>query len=331
MKPFTILSAMLVMFVFLPAAVQAQNGQPYVVQQGDTLSKIARAHYGKANLGRRLLTANKNFLANPNRLTPGDTLYLFSEETLSLNKPVAMPPRPEVSPTALYRANQLLGRSFPKFVSFAADVRGLGGTGVNRIRIKRVDPSTQAVVDEYYEVREVGEIISSIDRGATIVDDGFSQTNPGRTMLSTGDQVVIRFTEDVAKILDSDTYEDSDPYFRSFPVYSIGNVIHEPDRSRGDYGQPLGNLLQYKGNVSIGARIETLIPATRASSIRTKSRDERNTDLEPVSYVASITYTVDPILVADKVMIFVPLDPGPERRLDPPYVEPAGSFVSPGK
>jgi hypothetical protein len=242
-----------------------------------------------------------------------------------------MPPQPEVSPTRLYQTNQLLNQAFPKFVTFAADVRGLGGSGVNRVRIKRINPSTQQLIDEYYEVREIGEIISSMDRGATIVDDGFSQTSPGRTLLSTGDQVIIRFTEDVAKILDSDTYEDSDPYFRSFPIYSVGSVIHEPDRSRGDYGQPLGNLMQYKGNVSIGARIETLIPASPSSSSRTKSRDERNTDLDPVSYVGSITYTEDSIMVADKIMIFVPLDPGPERRLDPPYVEPAGSFVSPGK
>jgi hypothetical protein len=30
-------------------------------------------------------------------------------------------------------------------------------------------------------------------------------------------------------------------------------------------------------------------------------------------------------------MLFVPLEPGPERRLDPPYVEEADTFVSPGK
>jgi hypothetical protein len=191
---------------------------------------------------------------------------------------------------------------------------------------------TEEVIDEYFEVREVGEIISSIDRGATVVDDGFSQTFPGRTLLSTGDQVIIRFTEDVAKILDSDTYEDSDPYFRTFPVYSIGNTIHVPDKNSIGYGTPLGNLVQYKGNISIGARVEGLVPANPTTSGRTKANQGYlHSDLDPVSYIADITYTEDPIKVADKVMLFVPIDPGPERRLDPPYAEPPNTYASPGK
>ncbi|MDR1050487.1 MAG: LysM peptidoglycan-binding domain-containing protein [Deltaproteobacteria bacterium] len=324
-------AAAALIITFCVATAEAQRGQAYVVQRGDTVNRIARDNYGKASLGRKLLTANRHYLANPNRLTPGDTLYLFSEETLNLNKPVQVPPVPQDKPTNLYQGNQLLNRSFPKYVSFAADTRGQGGGGASRVRIKRIDPQTQDVIDEYYEVREVGEIISSVDRGATVIDDGFSQTMPGRTLLSTGDQVVIRFTEDVAKILDSDTYEDPDPYFRTFPVYSIGSAIHGPDKNSADYGVPLGTLVQYKGNISIGARIEGLVPPSPSVSSSAKSGRHPHSDLDPVSYVASITYTEDPIRVADKVMIFVPLDPGPERRLDPPFVEPPNSFASPGK
>jgi hypothetical protein len=322
----------LALLAALSAPAGAQQTEAYVVQKGDTANSIAKRFYGKSNLGSRLMTANRNFLANPKRLTPGERIYLFPETTLALRRPVEMPPLPEISPSTLYKTNQLLQVAFPKYITFAADIRGLGGSGVSRVRINRKDPVTGAIIDDYFEVRPIGEIISSQDRGATIVDDGFSRTFPGRTLLSTGDIVIVRFTEDLAKILDSDTYDDSDPYFRTFPVYTIGTTINEPDKQSPNYGQPLGNLVRFRGTITIGARIEGLIPPSQSASGRAKRNSRyHNSDLDPVSYEGVITYTEDPIEIADKVMVFVPLDPGPERRLDPPFVEPPDSYASPGR
>jgi hypothetical protein len=326
----------LTMVLTIVATAEAQQTQRYVVQQGDTAKSIAKQFYGKSNLGSKLMTANRNFLANPKKLTPGETIYIFPESTLNLRKPVEMPPLPEISPSSLYETNKLLEKAFPKYVTFAADVRGLGGTGVFRIRINRRDPISKEVIDKLFEVRPVGEIIASSELGSTSTDisnDGFTQTLFGRTLLSTGDNVIVRFTNDLAKILDSDTFEDPDPYFRSFPVYSIGNAVHEPDPNSPNYRKPLGNIMRYKGNITIGARASGTIPPSPFVSNRTKNntRVEYNNDLDPVTYVANITYVEDPIMVSDKIMIFVPLDPGPERRLDSPYVEPADTFVSPGR
>ncbi|MDR1308580.1 MAG: LysM peptidoglycan-binding domain-containing protein [Deltaproteobacteria bacterium] len=336
-RALTIISAFLALALLaaLSAPAGAQDGQEtqvYVVQQGDTANRIAKRFYGKSSLGSRLMTANRNFLANPKKLTPGERIYIFPESTLALRRPVEMPPLPEVSPSTLYKTNKLLQVAFPKNITFAADIRGLGGSGVSRIRIHRRDPITGNVINDYFEVRPVGEVISSQDRGANVVNDGFSQTFPGRTLLSTGDIVIVRFNEDVAKILDSDTYDDPDPYFRSFPVYTIGATINEPDKKSPNYGQPLGNLVRFRGTVTIGARIEGLIPPSQSVSSRTKRNSRyHNSDLDPVSYEGVITYTEDPIEISDKVMLFVPLDPGPERRLDSPYVEPPDTYVSPGR
>jgi hypothetical protein len=334
-RSFTFLGALLGILLLCASATVAQDvqvTQSYVVQKGDTIGSIAQKFYGKQSLGASLWRANKNLVAHPKKLTAGDTIFIFPETTLNLRTAVEVPPAPESTPVSLYAANQLLNRSFPKHLNFVADLRGQGLSGSTRVRIQRLDPNTLEKIDQYFEVRIVGEIISSRERGATIVNDGFSQTAPGRTLLSTGDEVSLRITDDIAKILDSDTYEDPDPYFRSFPVYSIGDVIREPDKSRPDYGDNLGNIMLYKGNVTIAARVSGTVPPSDGVSSSTKRSTRNNSNgIEPVSYGGKIVYTEDPILVSDKVLLFVPLDPGAERVLEPPYVEPADTYVSPGK
>jgi hypothetical protein len=314
--------------------VLAQNEsatQSYVVQKGDTANSIAKRFYGKSSLGSKLWRANQNLVAHPKRLTPGDVIYIFPESSLALNKAVTVPPAPLEAPTDLYEKANLLKMAFPKYFSFLADTRGLGGSGAYRVRIKKADPTTRVEIDELYEVQMVGEIVGSSDRGATVISDGFSETTIGRTLLSTGDNVIIRFTTDLAKIRDSETYDDSDTYFNTFPVYAVDNVIQEPDITRADYKNNLGNILRYKGLVTIVSRIEGLPPVSEGQSTRVKSRNKLGQDVEPVSYVARITYAEDAIQFKDKILYFYPLDPGPERRLDPPYVEAPDSYVSPGK
>ena len=171
-----------------------------------------------------------------------------------------------------------------------------------------------------------------MDRGLGLTSYGDFDTRIGRTLLSTRDQVIVRFTEDLAKILDSDTYDDPDPYFRTFPVYAVGDLVLEPNKKRPDYLDQVGNLLQFKGIVSIDARVEGLrAPPAGISAQVKRGRNVREADFDPVSYHATITSCEDPLMVADKLLMFVPIDPGPERRLDPPYVEPPDTFVSPGK
>ncbi|MDR1085005.1 MAG: LysM peptidoglycan-binding domain-containing protein [Deltaproteobacteria bacterium] len=320
--------------------------QTYVVQKGDTLSKIAKKFYNKASLGSRLWRANQNLVAHPKRLTPGDVLYIFPESTLALNTPISVPPAPEAPPQNLYPQNEYMRMSFPKYFSFVSDLQSHANT--TRVKVKKIVPRTvteidpetgepvevtsETMVDELYEVRIVGEIIASQERGATIRDDGFSAVATGRTLLSTGDTVMVRFSEDLAKIMDSDTYDDSDPYFTAFPVYSPNVIIQEPDRKKADYARSLGNLMYFKGRINIVSRVEGLAPPVPRDASRAKNRaGQSNQDLEDVSYVARITYSEDAIYLGDKVVLFVPLKPGPERRLDSPYVEQPDSYRAPGK
>jgi hypothetical protein len=307
------------------AAQETQATQSYVVQRGDTAEAIARRFYGKSNLGARLWQANRHLVAHPNRLTAGDTIYLFPETTLNLRRPVEMPPEPEGPPTRLYDEGQRLERSFPKNITLLTNPDGRVPV---RVRIKRNDPATGAPIDQYFEVREVGEIISSIERGGNYVDDGIYQTKTGRTLLTTGDQVYLRFTEDVAKILDSDTYDDADPYFRVFPVYARGEIIREQSTPR-QHG--LGELLLYRGNVTVDARVEGgYLPGGNVSNEVKRGLSGYGL-MDPVNYHAYITYAEDALRVSDKILLFVPIDPGPERRLDPPFVEEADTYASPGK
>jgi nucleoid-associated protein YgaU len=50
--------------------------QTYVVQSGDTLSKIAQKYYGDAALYTKIFEANRDLLKDPNKISPGQKLRI---------------------------------------------------------------------------------------------------------------------------------------------------------------------------------------------------------------------------------------------------------------
>jgi len=50
--------------------------QTYVVQKGDTLSKIADDYYGDARLYTKIFEANRDVLTDPNKIRPGQKLRI---------------------------------------------------------------------------------------------------------------------------------------------------------------------------------------------------------------------------------------------------------------
>lgn len=48
----------------------------YIVQQGDTLSQIAKEHYGDANKYQQIFEANKPMLSHPDKIYPGQKLRI---------------------------------------------------------------------------------------------------------------------------------------------------------------------------------------------------------------------------------------------------------------
>lgn len=60
------------------AGAQTQGPAPKVheVQSGDTLSKIARQHYGDANAYRQIFEANRPMLSDPDEIYPGQVLII---------------------------------------------------------------------------------------------------------------------------------------------------------------------------------------------------------------------------------------------------------------
>lgn len=60
-----------------PTAASAPGeSQPYVVQQGDTLTSISLRFYGRASLWRRIYDANRDVIPDPNALKVGTRLLI---------------------------------------------------------------------------------------------------------------------------------------------------------------------------------------------------------------------------------------------------------------
>ena len=61
-----------------PAVPPKENPyqQIYVVQTGDTLSKIADEYYGDARLYTKIFEANRPMLKSPDKIYPGQTLRI---------------------------------------------------------------------------------------------------------------------------------------------------------------------------------------------------------------------------------------------------------------
>jgi nucleoid-associated protein YgaU len=59
----------------LPSPV-GTTGQTYVVVAGDSLSKIAKRHYGDANKWHRIYEANRDQIKNPDLIHPGQQLKI---------------------------------------------------------------------------------------------------------------------------------------------------------------------------------------------------------------------------------------------------------------
>jgi len=58
---------------FQPAS---HTTQTYTVKAGDTLSKIAKQHYGNANLYMKIFEANKELLRDPDKIQVGQVLKI---------------------------------------------------------------------------------------------------------------------------------------------------------------------------------------------------------------------------------------------------------------
>ncbi|UOV03886.1 LysM peptidoglycan-binding domain-containing protein [Pseudoxanthomonas sp. F37] len=50
--------------------------QSYTIEKGDTLSKIAKTHYGNANAWKQIFEANRDTIDDPDRIFPGQIIKL---------------------------------------------------------------------------------------------------------------------------------------------------------------------------------------------------------------------------------------------------------------
>ncbi len=58
------------------SSAEKVGGETYTVAKGDTLSAIAKRHYGQASAWKRIFEANRDVLDDPDRILPGQQLKL---------------------------------------------------------------------------------------------------------------------------------------------------------------------------------------------------------------------------------------------------------------
>lgn len=59
-----------------PSPAAAAAASTYVVQKGDSLSRIAKERYGNANEWRKIYDANRDQIKDPDLIYPGQTLKI---------------------------------------------------------------------------------------------------------------------------------------------------------------------------------------------------------------------------------------------------------------
>ena len=58
------------------AEIVSGGDQTYTIEKGDTLSSIAKAHYGKAGAWHAIFDANRDVIEDPDRIFPGQVIKL---------------------------------------------------------------------------------------------------------------------------------------------------------------------------------------------------------------------------------------------------------------
>lgn len=57
--------------------------QSYTIDKGDTLSKIAKEHYGNANAWKQIFEANRDVIDDPDRIFPGQVIKLPPRDSIA--------------------------------------------------------------------------------------------------------------------------------------------------------------------------------------------------------------------------------------------------------
>jgi hypothetical protein len=57
-------------------AAEEEEGEFYTIQSGDTLSAIAKRHYGNAMAYKKIFEANKEVIKDPDKIYPGQKIFI---------------------------------------------------------------------------------------------------------------------------------------------------------------------------------------------------------------------------------------------------------------
>ena len=62
---------------------EAIGEQSYTIEKGDTLSKIAKEHYGSANAWKHIFEANRDVIEDPDRIFPAQVIKLPPKDSIA--------------------------------------------------------------------------------------------------------------------------------------------------------------------------------------------------------------------------------------------------------
>jgi LysM repeat protein len=310
-------AAFLGLSLMIAPAAFSQTESMYTVKKGDTLWEISQKLYGDPHLWPALWALNQGRTTNPHVLSVGDELVIHPKAVVEKKMvemkeakaatpepaPAPKPSPPPAKPESLYEPSQPIETLFPKYFTFVAEPESLKGAGYSRVQVKKVVYETKlevgekgvvstvnrrTLLDTNSEAYEVGDIVASEERGTSKIT---GQDIHGRVLLAAYDKVIVNFKKDVAKILESAAHGESDPYFRDYPIYALGDEVQDPTDAKGK--NKLGSIFHFRGMLKVVARLDM-----------SKARQTTASDRQAVLYVAQITNSVEPIQIGDKLFVF---------------------------
>jgi hypothetical protein len=171
------------------AAAELGPGGTYVVKRGDTLAGIAQRYYGDAGRWREIWERNR-FIANPNRIFPGDTLVIPGYEPPPPPPPIPLAPAEVIACSSMvvdlrgplgfgsviYGTDQKLELSSGDTVELAMDPGGQAAVG-DRYALQRSEgplrhPFTGQIVGIHVRqlgVVEVTQVLGPAVRGRVLL------------------------------------------------------------------------------------------------------------------------------------------------------------------
>jgi LysM repeat protein len=185
--------ALILAFLAVPSIASAQEARSHTVVRGNTLWSLAQQYYGNSREWPKIYEANRDVIANPNRIAPGQVIMIPGVAAVAAAAPpmeiVVQPGPPGLPPTD----------TMPPTVTRPAVFEPTVFSVVNLGTTVRPAPPSPGVYDvaphEFYSAAWLIPPATVPEHSGTLASlSGGEDANSTRTSLATFDRVDVRIT-----------------------------------------------------------------------------------------------------------------------------------------